>query len=142
LDRSLQQRADRDVVDLDPTFGEQLGHAHRLQDESSDISASRQPATLALDRTRPIGACAAMSAIEDPEPTSAPAGPDRPSDDLEHWLSDLRTEVSADPSGWIDKDSVGEQPTDQAVEPSPLTPGQRGTDAAKPSRGGRHRASD
>jgi hypothetical protein len=83
-----------------------------------------------------------MSAIEDPESSSAPAGPNRPGDDLEHWLSDLRTEVSADPSGWINKDSVGEQPTDRAVEHSRLTPGQRGTDASKPSSGGRHRASD
>ncbi|MET8151427.1 hypothetical protein ACIBSW_17175 [Actinoplanes sp. NPDC049668] len=71
-----------------------------------------------------------MSAIEDPESTRTPAGPDRPSDDLENWLSDLRTEVSADPPGWINKDYVGEQPTE------------RGTDAAKPSSGGRHRASD
>jgi hypothetical protein len=83
-----------------------------------------------------------MSATEDPESSSAPAGPDRPSDDLEHWLSDLRTDVSADPSGWINRDSVGEQPTDEAEEHSPLTPDQRGTDASKPSRGGRHRASD
>ncbi|GID93944.1 hypothetical protein ACFQFC_12200 [Amorphoplanes digitatis] len=83
-----------------------------------------------------------MSAIEDPESSRAPAGPDRPSDDLEHWLSDLRTEVSADLSGWINKDPVGEQPNDQAVEHSPLIPGQRDTDASKPSSGGRHRASD
>lgn len=83
-----------------------------------------------------------MSAIEDPESSHTPAGPDRPSDDLEHWLSDLRTEVSADPSGWINKDSVGEQATAHAVEHSPLTPGQGGTDASKPSSGGRHRAAD
>jgi hypothetical protein len=83
-----------------------------------------------------------MSAIEDPDPGSEPVGPDRPSDDLEHWLSDLRTDVSADPAGWINEDSVGEQPTDQAVERSPLIPGQRGTDAPKPSSGGRHRAPD
>ena len=81
-----------------------------------------------------------MSAIEDAESISTPSGPDRPTDELEHWLSDLRTEVSADPSGWINKDSAGNQPTDQAVEHSPLTPGQRGTDAPKPSSGGRHRA--
>ncbi|MEU8607751.1 hypothetical protein AB0C29_07105 [Actinoplanes sp. NPDC048791] len=75
-----------------------------------------------------------MSAIEDPGSNSEPVGPDRPSDDLEHWLSDLRTEVSAAPHEWINKDSVGEQPTDQAVERSPA--------AAKPGGGGRHRAAD
>ncbi|GAA3348112.1 hypothetical protein GCM10020358_65320 [Amorphoplanes nipponensis] len=73
-----------------------------------------------------------MSAIEDPDPSRESVGPDRPSDDLEHWLSDLRTEVSADPSGWIDKDSAGEQPT----------PGQRGANAPRPSSSGRHRAPD
>jgi hypothetical protein len=83
-----------------------------------------------------------MNAIEVPDPSSEPVGPDRTSDDLEGWLSDLRTEVSADPSGWISPDAVGEQPTDQAFEPGPLTPGERGADAAKPSGGGRHRAAD
>jgi hypothetical protein len=83
-----------------------------------------------------------MSAIEDPGPSSEPAGPERTSDDLEHWLSDLRTEVSAAPHEWINKDSAGGQPTDQAVERRPLTPGERGTDASKPGSGGRHRAAD
>jgi hypothetical protein len=72
-----------------------------------------------------------MSVIEDPDPSREPAGPDQPSDDLEHWLSDLRTEVSADPAGWIDKDSAGEQPT----------PGQHGASSSRPS-SGRHRAPD
>ncbi len=83
-----------------------------------------------------------MSAIEDPDSNNEPAGPDRKSDDLENWLSDLRTEVSADPSGWINQDSAGEQPPDRADERRPLIPGQRGADAAKPSSGGRHRAPD
>ena len=83
-----------------------------------------------------------MSAIEDPGPSSAPRGPALTSDDLEDWLSDLRTEVSADPSGWIKDHAAGEQPADQAFERSPRTPGQDGTDAAKPSSGGRHRAPD
>jgi len=83
-----------------------------------------------------------MSAIEDPGPSSEPAGPDPTSDDLEHWLSDLRTEVSAAPHEWINKDSIGGQPAEQAVERSPLPHGDRGTDAAKPGSGGRHRAAD
>jgi hypothetical protein len=83
-----------------------------------------------------------MSAIEDPDSSSEPVGPPGPSDELENWLSDLRTEVSADPSGWINKESAGEQPSDQAIERSPHTPDQRGTNAAKPSSGGRHRAPD
>ncbi|MFI7543609.1 hypothetical protein [Actinoplanes sp. NPDC049599] len=83
-----------------------------------------------------------MSAIEDPDSSSEPGGPGRTSDDLEHWLSDLRTEVSAAPHGWINKDAVGGQPTDQAVERSPLAHGERGTAAAKPGSGGRHRAAD
>jgi hypothetical protein len=77
-----------------------------------------------------------MSAIEDPDSSSAAAGPDSPSDDLENWLSDLRTEVSADPAGWINEDPVGEPPSD------PFSPGQGGTDGPKPSSGGRHRAAD
>jgi hypothetical protein len=99
-----------------------------------------------------------MSAIEDPGPGTEPGGPARPSDELEGWLSDLRTEVSADPSGWITKDSAGEPPTRPAVERSPKAAGQRspegpgqrspegsgqrGTETAKPSSGGRHRAAD
>ncbi|MGW4945593.1 hypothetical protein ACWEOZ_28840 [Actinoplanes sp. NPDC004185] len=68
-------------------------------------------------------------------------GPDRPSDDLEHWLSDLRAEASNAPADWLTDESVDEQ-TDQTVEHSPPAPGPRGTDAAKPSGGGRHRAPD
>jgi hypothetical protein len=99
-----------------------------------------------------------MSAIEDPDSNSEPAGPDRKSDDLENWLSDLRTEVSADPSGWINQDSAGHQPparadersplipeqrgTDATQPPTPLMPGQRGADPAQPRSGGRHRAPD
>ena len=83
-----------------------------------------------------------MSAIEDPGPGTEPGAPARPSDELEGWLSDLRTEVSADPSGWINKDPAGEQPNGQAAERSPHAPGPRGPDPAKPSSGGRHRAPD
>jgi hypothetical protein len=83
-----------------------------------------------------------MSAIEDPGSSNEPVGPDRPSDDLENWLSDLRTDVSADPPGWIDGDPAGGQPTDQPVERRPSDPGQRATDASTPSSGGRHRAAD
>jgi hypothetical protein len=83
-----------------------------------------------------------MSAIEDPASSRETVGPDRPRDDLEHWLSDLHTDVSADPSGWMTKDSAGEQPTDRTVERSPRAPARDGTDAPKPSSGGRHRAPD
>ena len=79
-----------------------------------------------------------MSVIEDPGSNSEPVGPDRASDDLEHWLSDLRTEVSAAPHEWINKDSVDGQPT----EPAPLTHAERVAEASKPAGGGRHRAAD
>jgi hypothetical protein len=83
-----------------------------------------------------------MSANEDPDSSSEPVAPDGPNDDLEHWLSDLRTEVSADPSGWINKDPAGEQRNDQPVERRPPPPARPGADAGKPSGGGRHRAPD
>jgi hypothetical protein len=83
-----------------------------------------------------------MSAIEDPGPSSEPVGRDRTSDDLEDWLSDLRTEVSAAPHGWINEDSTGGEPAGQAAERDPQDHGERGADASEPSSGGRHRAAD
>jgi hypothetical protein len=83
-----------------------------------------------------------MSAIEEPDTNSEPGGPARPSDELEDWLSDLRTDVSADPSGWINKDAAGEPPADKTDKRRPAAPDRRGADAATPSGGGRHRAPD
>ena len=83
-----------------------------------------------------------MSAIEDPDSSNEPVGPVPPSDELEGWLSDLRTEVSADPSGWIDKTAADEQPADRPVERNPVDQGRRAPDSPAPSSGGRHRAAD
>jgi hypothetical protein len=84
-----------------------------------------------------------MTAIEDPaQLSSEAAAADRPSDDLEHWLSDLRTDVAADPPGWITQDAAGESPDRPAEEHSPLPPSQPETGPAEPSSGGRHRAAD
>jgi hypothetical protein len=77
-----------------------------------------------------------MTATEDPESqfSSAAAGADQPSDDLENWLSDLRTEAGADSSGWAtEKPATTKRPAGREVERGPL-------DAAEPSSGGRHRA--
>ena len=65
-----------------------------------------------------------MTANEDPaaQYDAEAAGAGRPGDELEDWLSDLRTEGTADPSGWVDPAGWAEQ------------------EAEQPSRGGRHRA--
>ena len=81
-----------------------------------------------------------MSAIEDPaaEPSPEAARADERSDALEHWLSDLRTEVAADPSRWRNEEAAG-----PADEPDPPAPGRRGDGGSAPSGGGgRHRAPD
>jgi hypothetical protein len=85
-----------------------------------------------------------MTAIEDPaaQLSSAAAGAEQSSDELEHWLSDLRTEAAAGASGWINNDAAGEDPAGQAVERSPLAPDQSRTGVSEPSSGGRHRAAD
>jgi hypothetical protein len=77
-----------------------------------------------------------MTAIEDPGPSSEAAGPNRPNDDLEDWLSDLRTEVAADPPGWIDKHPGTKPPAADRVERSPQAEPNAG------GGGGRHRAAD
>jgi hypothetical protein len=71
-----------------------------------------------------------MTAIEDPaaQPSSEPAATGQKSDELEHWLSGLRTEVAVDPPGWIDEASGSEHPSE--------------TSTPDPSRVGRHRAAD
>jgi hypothetical protein len=85
-----------------------------------------------------------MTAIEDPaaQLSSAATGAEQASDELENWLSDLRTEAAADASGWTNKDSAGEHPTGQGVERSPLPPDQGRPGVSEPSSGGRHRAAD
>jgi len=68
------------------------------------------------------------------------AGVERPGDELEDWLSDLRTEVAADPPGWIEEEPGRDHPAGRAVEHGPLPADQAGPGIAEPSRGGRHRA--
>jgi hypothetical protein len=65
-------------------------------------------------------------------------GPDQPSDELEHWLSDLRTEAGTVPSGWVPEEPEDRRPREQAAEEST----RRDPDAPTPSGGGRHRAAD
>jgi hypothetical protein len=85
-----------------------------------------------------------MTTSEDPvsQLGSEAAGTDQPHDDLEHWLSDLRTEVGADPSGWVDEDSSSERPPGQAAERNARPLDRRETDTYEPNSGGRHRAAD
>ena len=81
-----------------------------------------------------------MTGIEDPAPppSTPPAGAAEPRDDLEHWLSDIRTDVAANPSDWID----GEDPAGAAVETTAPPPGQPETGAPEPRAVGRHRSAD
>jgi hypothetical protein len=89
-----------------------------------------------------------MTAIEDPAPPfSADAtGAAAPSDDLEHWLLNLRTDVAANPPDWIDADPNGELPASQppsaAVAPEPLPYGQPETSTSEARSVGRHRTLD
>jgi hypothetical protein len=76
-----------------------------------------------------------MGPNQDPAPpfdAEAPV-PAQPSEDLEHWLKDLRTEATADPFGWTG--DAGDDPVDGE------TPGRTGPDEARGG-GGRHRAPD
>ena len=78
-----------------------------------------------------------MTAIEDPAPppSTEAAGAAEPRDDLEHWLSDLRTDVAANPADWIDVDPDGEPPAGEAVDHAePAVP--------EPRTVGRHRSPD
>lgn len=85
-----------------------------------------------------------MTAIEDPAAQlgSAATGAEQSGDELENWLSDLRTEAAAGASGWINDESAGEDAAGQAVEQSPLPADQGRTGVSAPSGGGRHRAAD
>ena len=82
-----------------------------------------------------------MSANEDP---AAPSNAEAPADQLEDWLSDLRTEVAADPSGWIGEEPAENHPASHpatrpaAPPPAPPAP----APPAEPTRIGRHRAPD
>jgi len=51
-----------------------------------------------------------MTASEEPAPplSTTATGAAETRDDLEHWLSDLRTDVAANPSGWIGTDPDGD----------------------------------
>jgi|1186.fasta_scaffold614783_2 hypothetical protein len=71
-----------------------------------------------------------MTANEDPAARSnaEAAGAEQPGDELEDWLTDLRTDVAADPPGWIDEEPGSDHPTGPGI--------------SEPSRGGRHRAPD
>jgi hypothetical protein len=86
-----------------------------------------------------------MTAIEDP---ALPLNAERadaavPGDDLEYWLRDLRTDLAAEPSDWIDAEPNGEHPTSQppgeAVTSKPLGHGQRETGPPEARTVGRHR---
>jgi len=63
-----------------------------------------------------------------------------PGDEPEYWLTDLRTDLAADPPGWIDTDPPGPHQTshepDQAPSPKPLPLAQpeTSTPAARTSR--------
>jgi len=85
-----------------------------------------------------------MTASEDPTPppSTAAAGAPEPRDDLEHWLSDLRTDVAENPSGWIDAESDGEDPTSRQPGAEPAPPGQAKTGGSRPTSVGRHRTPD
>jgi hypothetical protein len=86
-----------------------------------------------------------MTASEDPvsQPSSEAAGADQPRDDLEHWLSDLRTEPGAGSSGWADEDSGGDRPASPAAErTAPAAERREAAEISQPNGGGRHRAAD
>jgi hypothetical protein len=88
-----------------------------------------------------------MTGIEDPAPPPSTQTADEaePRDDLEHWLSDIRTDVAANPSDWID----GEDPTGEAADPLPPPLEKPETGGSEPGAGdpapravGRHRSPD
>ena len=88
-----------------------------------------------------------MTTMQDPP---VPVDPERqgaaPGDELESWLTDLRTDLAADPPGWIDTDPPGPHRTshepDQAAGPKPLPLGQPETSTAAARTVGRHRSRD
>jgi hypothetical protein len=86
-----------------------------------------------------------MTAIEDPAMPlnlEAPEAAGR-GDDLEHWLTDLRSDLAADPPGWIDADPNGAHPASHAPgeesTPKALPSGQPETTTPEAGAVGRHR---
>ena len=99
-----------------------------------------------------------MTASEDPalppSTAAAAAGAAEPRDDLEHWLSDLRTDVAENPSGWIAAEPAGEDPASRPPGTEPVSHGPapasasgpasvtRPASVTKPASVGRHRSAD
>lgn len=52
------------------------------------------------------------------------AAPDAASDEIEHWLHELRTDLRVDPPGWLAEQA--EQPDQRAADSPPATPSARG----------------
>ncbi|WP_199514702.1 hypothetical protein [Nucisporomicrobium flavum] len=100
-----------------------------------------------------------MTALEEPGSSGEAADPGPPGDELEGWLSDLRTDVAAAPSAWIGDEAAqdgapgpGPRPS-RSSTPGPHLgrsstpdpdPGRSATGTGAPGRsgGGRHRAED
>ncbi len=89
-----------------------------------------------------------MTTMQDP---ALPLDPERhdaaaPGDELEHWLTDLRTDLAADPPGWINADPAGapltsHEPEESAI-PIPLQRGQPESSTPGARTVGRHRSPD
>jgi hypothetical protein len=80
-----------------------------------------------------------MPASEDsaqPADTGA-AGAAGQRDDLEHWLSDLRTDAAADPSGWAEAQPEPSGWAEAGPEPDAEEPS-----VPRPTSVGRHRSPD
>jgi len=73
------------------------------------------------------------------EPITAAEAPTRP-DGLEHWLQDLRADLSNDPPGWLEPDDAGNRGVrnDAAHEPGMPPTAEHEPPAAETT--GRHRA--
>jgi len=82
-----------------------------------------------------------MPDIEDPAPplSTEATGATEPSDELEHWLLNLRTDAAASPPDWINADPDDERP---AGEPPGDAAGQPDTSPTVRATVGRHRTSD
>jgi len=88
-----------------------------------------------------------MTATQDPAPPldPEPADATAPGDELEHWLTGLRTDLATDPPDWINTDPGGAHPTsepDTPGSPKPLPPGQPESSTPVARTVGRHRSPD